>query len=304
MEILRFFQNIRVPVLNEFMLFITEFGGETAFLVTAIIVFWCVDKRKGYLIMSVGFLGTILSQFMKLWFRIPRPWFKEPGIAMEAATVDAGGYSFPSGHSQCAVGTYGSLALTTKNKVVRYASVAIAVLVPISRMYVGVHTPLDVGIGALIGLVLILVVYPLINSDKPYVMPCLLGFMLLISIGHLCYVTFSQFPADMDTDNLIHGRDNAYTMLGCIVGMIVVYFADSKWLKFETKAVWWAQIIKVAVGLSLVLAVQKGLKTTLNMAFGELAGRAVRYFLVVIVAGIIWPLSFRLFSRIGVNKKT
>ena len=77
MEILRFFQSIRIAGLNEFMLLITEFGGEIAFLLTALIVFWCVDKRQGYFIMSVGFLGTIVSQFAKLWFRVPRPWVDE-----------------------------------------------------------------------------------------------------------------------------------------------------------------------------------------------------------------------------------
>jgi len=33
--------------------------------------------------------------------------------------------------------------------------------------------------------------------------------------------------------------------------------------------------------------------------FGELPGRAVRYFLIVLVAGIIWPLTFRFFGKLG-----
>lgn len=302
MDILRFFESIRIPVLNEFMLLVTEFGGEIAFLVTAIIIFWCFDKRQGYFIMSVGFFGTILSQFMKLWFRIPRPWVKEPGIAMEAAVGDAGGYSFPSGHSQSAVGTFGSLALTTKNKIVRWVCIAIAVLVPISRMYVGVHTPLDVCIGSLISLVLIFAVYPLVYSKRSYAMPIMIGIMALLSIAHLCYVNFYPFPGDMDAVNLLHGRENAYTMAGCIAGMIIVYFVDTKWLKFETKAVWWAQIIKIAVGLGLVMAIKVGTKPVLNAMLGEYAGRAVRYFLIVIMAGIVWPLSFRFFQRLGHNE--
>ena len=66
MELLYFLEKIRVPILNEFMLLITKFGEETAFLVLALVVFWCIDKRKGYFILSVGFIGTITSQFMKL----------------------------------------------------------------------------------------------------------------------------------------------------------------------------------------------------------------------------------------------
>ncbi|MBQ8910869.1 MAG: hypothetical protein IJY91_07510 [Oscillospiraceae bacterium] len=47
MDFLRMLENIRIPVLNEFMLAITYLGDEIAFLVVALIMFWCVDKRKG-----------------------------------------------------------------------------------------------------------------------------------------------------------------------------------------------------------------------------------------------------------------
>ena len=117
MELLYFFEKIRVPGLNEFMLAITTLGEETAFLVIALILFWCVDKYVGYYTLSVGFIGTIANQFLKLWFRIPRPWvLDEKFTILEQAREGAGGYSFPSGHTQSAVGTFGSIAATTKNK--------------------------------------------------------------------------------------------------------------------------------------------------------------------------------------------
>ena len=303
MELLQLFQKIRLPILNEFMLLITEFGGEIAFLVTAIIVFWCFDKRQGYFIMCVGFAGTIVSQFMKLWFRIPRPWVKEPGIAMEAAIGDAGGYSFPSGHSQTSVGTFGSLALTVKNKIVRAICIVIAVLVPVSRMYVGVHTPLDVGVGALIALVLMFAVRPFVYSDKKCMMPILIGILSTLTIAYLSFVFLYDFPSDVDATNLIHGQENACTMAGCIIGMIVVYLVDEKWLHFPTKAIWWAQIIKIAIGLCLILAVKSGMKGILNGFFGDMAGRAVRYFLIVLVAGVLWPMTFRYFEKLGKKEK-
>ena len=111
MSLLYWFEGIRMPGLNEFMLAITTLGEETAFLVLALIVFWCVDKRRGYFLMSVGFAGTILNQFLKLWFRIPRPWVLDENFTiLEAAREAATGYSFPSGHTTSAVGTFGSLA--------------------------------------------------------------------------------------------------------------------------------------------------------------------------------------------------
>ena len=51
MKFLYMLESIRIPVLNELMLLITHLGGETAFLVVALIMFWCVDKRRGYYIL-------------------------------------------------------------------------------------------------------------------------------------------------------------------------------------------------------------------------------------------------------------
>jgi hypothetical protein len=150
MAFLYMLENIRVPVLNEFMLAVTYLGDEIAFLVTALILIWCADKRTGYYVLSVGFLGTIANQFMKLWFRIPRPWvFDENFTILEQAREGASGYSFPSGHTQSSVGTFGAIAYTTKYKVLRWLCIAAVILVPFSRMYIGVHTPLDVGVAAL-----------------------------------------------------------------------------------------------------------------------------------------------------------
>ena len=300
MDLLYLLEEIRIPGLNEFMLGITYFGDEIAFLVTALILFWCVDKRQGYYVLSVGFVGTLANQFMKLWFRIPRPWVLDENFTiLEQAREAATGYSFPSGHTQNAVGTFGAIAYTAKNKVVKTLCIVLAVLVPISRMYVGVHTPLDVVVAAAMALVLVFAFRPLILGNRGKYFPAMMGIMTLLAIAYLCFAEFYHFPTDVDPNNLLSGRKNAYTLMGCLLGMLLVYFADKKWLHFEVKAVWWAQIIKVILGLAIVLAVKSGMKGALDGIFGESLGRGVRYFLIVIVAGIIWPISFKFFSRLG-----
>ena len=304
MGFLYLLENIRIPGLNEFMLGITYFGDEIAFLVTALIIFWCVDKRQGYYVMSVGFLGTIANQFMKLWFRIPRPWVKDPNFTiLEAAREGASGYSFPSGHTQSAVGTFGALACTSKNKIVKVISIAIAVLVPFSRMYIGVHTPLDVLVAAGVALLLIFVIRPVVFAKDGKYTPVLLAVMTVIAVAYLSFVEFYIFPENIDWHNLVSGRKNAYTLLGALAGMLIVYIVDEKWLKFPTKAVWWVQIIKVAGGLGVVLAIKSGMKTPLELIFAELPARAVRYFLIVLFAGAIWPITFRYFARLGSCQK-
>ena len=301
MEFLYLLEKIRVPVLNEFMLAITELGGEMPFLVIALIVFWCVDKRRGYYVLSVGFLGTLTSQFMKLWFRIPRPWVLDPNFTiLEEAREAAAGYSFPSGHTQNAVGTFGALTVSTKSKWIRGISLAFAILVPFSRMYVGVHTPADVLTAAAIAVLFLLILRPAVfGSDGKYI-PALLVTMTVLAAGFLCFVEFWPFPADIDPHNLDSGVKNAYTLIGCLAGLNIVYYVDEKYIRFETKAVWWAQIIKVVLGLLAVLAIKSGLKDPIDaLCGGHMIGRAIRYFLIVIMAGIIWPLTFKRFSKLG-----
>ena len=300
MEFLYLLEKIRIPVLNEFMMGITHLGDEIAFLVVAMILVWCVDKRTGYYVMAVGFLGTITNQFLKLWFRIPRPWVMDSNFTiLEQAREGASGYSFPSGHTQSAVGTFGALAYTAKSRFLRIASIVVAVLVPFSRMYLGVHTPLDVSVAAVIALTLVFVLKPVVLGSNKWVFPCFLGIMVAVACAYLCFVEKYPFPSNTDLRNLESGYKNAYTLLGAIVVLVVVYVLDESWLHFPTKAVWWVQVLKVTIGLALVLVVKTCLRAPLNAVFGDMVGRSVRYFLMVIVGGVLWPTTFKWFSRLG-----
>ena len=300
MEFLYILEKNRMPVLNELMLAITYLGDEIVFLAAALVLFWCINKRYAYYVLSVGFLGTISNQFLKLWFRVPRPWVLDEGFTiLEQAREGASGYSFPSGHTQSSVGLFGAIAYITKNKLVRLLCIAAVILVPFSRMYIGVHTPADVSVAAAMAVLLIFLLRPVILGNNNKLFHIFLGIMLVAAIAFLCFVEFYSFPLDIDLHNMESGLKNAYTMLGCILGLIVVYCVDEKWLHFPTEAVWWVQIIKVVLGFSFVLLVKNGLRAPLDAAFGALIGRGVRYFMIVIVAGILWPLSFRWLSKLG-----
>ena len=74
-------------------------------------------------------------------------------------------------------------------------------------------------------------------------------------------------------------------------------------MNFPNGAVWWAQILKIVGGLAVVLAVKGGLKAPLAAIMPELAARTVRYFLVVVTAGLLWPLTFRWFEKLGRKHK-
>ena len=295
MEVLYALESIRMPWLDTVMAAITHLGEETVFMVAALFVFWCVSKRHGYYLLAIGFAGTVLNQFLKLLFRIPRPWVLDSDFTIvESARAQATGYSFPSGHSQNAIGTFGGIARFTRRKWVRVAAIVAAVLVPLSRMYLGVHTPLDVGVAAVIAVALVFALYPLMErSDSQHgVMGAVLAVMLALAVGYLLFVSLYPFPADVDAANLASGVENAWKLLGATVGMLVGWWLDVRFIHFDTRAVWYVQLIKLVGGLALLLGIRAALKAPLAAALGAGAGGAVRYGVMVLFAAAVWPMVF------------
>ena len=299
MDFLYLLEKIRMPGLNEFMLTVTHLGEETAFLVLALIVFWCVDKYQGYYLLGVGLFGNLCNQFLKIVCRIPRPWVKDPDFhALEAAIPEATGYSFPSGHSQTAVGTFGCIANTQKNRIIRGICIAFMILVPFSRMYVGVHTPADVLVGSGMALLMVFGMKPLMLGKGKKNIPHVFTALTFLSIAFLLFMELYPLPVD-NSGNYESALKNAYTFVGCFVGVEIVYIVDEGKLNFKTEAVWWAQILKVIGGLALVLAVKAGAKPVLELILPVLPARMVRYCLMVLVAGIVWPMTFKWFAKLG-----
>ena len=307
MDILYAPEKIRTPFWNGVMSAVTQLGGEVIFIVAAVVVFWCVSKWEGYYLMTIAFCGTVLNQFLKLICRVPRPWVRDPNFTIvESARAEATGYSFPSGHTQNAIGLFGGMARWGGRRWVRLGLTTLALVIAFSRMYLGVHTPADVGVSLVLAAALVLGLYPLMRraQEKPRYMGYVLAAMLVVSGAFVVFVETCGFPADMDAENLASGIGNAWKMLGAVAGMTLAWLLDRRYIHFETQAVWWVQVIKVAVGMALLLAIKSGLKAPLLALLGHegLAG-GVRYFLLVLVAGAVWPLVLRPMSKWGKGEK-
>lgn len=303
MELLYALESIRTPFLDKLMGLVTNLGGEAVFIVAAIVVFWCLNKSCGYYMMTVGFAGTIINQFLKLWFRIPRPWVKDPNFTIvESARAEATGYSFPSGHTQNAFAVFGAPARFFKNTALRIIFILLIALTAFSRMYVGVHTPLDVGVSLIVGTILVFVIYPFFRDmDKsPKKVYIIFSIFIVLAAAFVAFVELYDFPADIDAENYASGLKNAYMILFCAIGLMLTFFIDTKYVHFPTQALWWAQIIKVVVGLAILLALKSVLKAPLLALFGgHSIAHGVRYFIVILFAGIVWPMTFKFFAKLG-----
>lgn len=307
MPFLYFLQELRNPVLDAIFSVVTLCGEETVFMALGMIVFWCVNKYQGYYLLSVGFVGTLLNQFLKMLFRIPRPWVKDPSFPIvESAREAATGYSFPSGHTQSSVGLFGGLARWNKHTILRIVTIALCVLVPLSRLYLGVHTPADVLVSIGIALTLIFVAYPLFMraASTPKLMYGIIFTMTAMMLAYLAFICLYEFPASVyapeNIHNLYSAQKNGFTLTGCVLGLIFVYTVDLKWTHFETKAVLWAQILKAVGGIALVLAAKELLRFPLDAILpADSWARMLRYFLMVIVGGVLWPMTFQFFAKLG-----
>ena len=307
MDFLYFLENLRTPALDVFFSVITYLGDETVFVLLGILFFWCIDKKQGYCLLSIGLLGGLINQFLKLLFRVPRPWVKDPNFTIvESARAGAAGYSFPSGHTQASVTIFSGIARASRRKSLRLLCIVLCVLAPLSRMYLGVHTPQDVLVSAAVALILTFGFYPALskafNSGDAgkRTMRLFMTGAVVLSIAFLFFVNLYSFPSDIDAHNLQSGTKNAYKMLGCLLGLWLSYEVDSAYIHFDTQAVWWAQIIKLLLGLLPVIAIKAGLKEQLYALISSpYVADCVRYFLLTSFAGCVWPTTFQFWSKLG-----
>ncbi len=132
----------------------TFLGELNTTLVLLAVVYWCVHKELGvYLMMGWGG-NRLVNGALKITVCAYRPWIRDPrvvpyGDSMTTAT----GYSFPSGHATNAGAVFGGGAVRRDCPgALRAALLAVVMLVAFSRIFLGVHTPQDVLVGAGISL--------------------------------------------------------------------------------------------------------------------------------------------------------
>lgn len=147
----------RTPTMNAVMLEITSLGtGSVVTMVVGVaaLFLWLNQhKHSAILLLVATFGGLVLNNLLKLGFSRPRP-----SVIPWATTADF--YSFPSGHAMSATIVYSTVAYLAARLQKRHASrvailglaALVILLICVSRLYLGVHYPSDVGAGIIIGL--------------------------------------------------------------------------------------------------------------------------------------------------------
>ena len=160
MDFLLWLQGVRTPAVEGFFLVFTHLGDQIAVVAVLCLFLWCIDREFAIRLALVFFLGGIANQFLKLVFAVPRPWLLDARILpVEQAMASATGWSFPSGHTASAVALFGGLFLYAKKWPQRIACVLAVLLVALSRLVLGVHTPADVFVSLAVGIALLAIAW-------------------------------------------------------------------------------------------------------------------------------------------------
>lgn len=289
MEILEFLQDIRTPFRTAINLWITELGSETVVIGLVCLLYWCINKKFGYRIAFVYFVSGLVVQTAKVLFKVPRPWIQSKTIApVDEAVGGATGYSFPSGHTQSATALYGTIAYHGKRKAVQLGMLALILLVAFSRLYLGVHTPMDVSVAMFVTLLITIGMNYVVDSKIIYKMKqeTLLSVLLVIPLAMLMLGIVQINFTNVNYDDMLDFIKSA----GAATGFAFGWYFETKYLDFdETKGNVWQKALRYIIGIVILLAIKSGLKVALgeNMISGY-----VRYLVTLFVGIYLYPLVF------------
>ena len=247
-DLLMHIQNLRIHAgagLDEFFILVTRCGGEILYPTLFIaLIYWCIDAKSGLYLFLVNGFTLIFSQLLKMSACIYRPWILSDAIKPSALAVKtAGSYSFPSGHSMVAVSIWGAIAYVFKNiKLLCAALVLFTLLIGFSRLYLGVHTPQDVLIGFLVGIIFIFTVFPIINwceKSKNRYLYLLLIVNLFIALV-MYYILTKSYPMDYIDGKLLvnprRGINISIIYFGWILGLINGVLLCRRFFPFDAKS--------------------------------------------------------------------
>lgn len=232
-------QVMQNPILDLFFQMITMLGEEMFILVFLTILYWTVNKKMAQFVGYCFFISLIFNTGIKEILHMPRPIGIEGirSLRIETAT----GYSFPSGHTQAVSSLFGSLALFTKNSKITIVSLATIILVGLSRLYLGLHWPIDVIGGMVIAFIIVFVAYQSFNNKSKWL-------ILLLTIFIFTPILFIYQDSELVS---------AYALL---VGFSLGLAFENHYINFEMTKHPGKNMLRIIIGLVGIIILKEGLK--------------------------------------------
>ena len=147
-----FQETLRGPVQDDLVMGFTSLGnaGILFIAVGLFLLLFKKTRRVGAAVLIALLFGLLITNLtLKPLISRPRPWLDVEGLVN---LIEESAYSsFPSGHSTSAFAFAFALWFGAPKKWMKRAAMVVAVLMGLSRLYVGVHYPTDILGGILVG---------------------------------------------------------------------------------------------------------------------------------------------------------
>ncbi len=142
-------QRLRRDSATRLMRALTRFGNTEGWILLGLVLLACGGNSAQHAVRlaTASLCATLLTQLLKRTCRRTRPSLGICGFSALVENPDR--FSFPSGHSSAAFAV--AVVLIGQGVFLGPLMVALALGISVSRVYLGAHYPLDVGIGALLG---------------------------------------------------------------------------------------------------------------------------------------------------------
>lgn len=151
MSTVRAIQSFFGPGVHPLFLAITFLGTSGVLWGLLFLYHWLVDPRFGRRLAIVFAASILANRILKHAFGTDRPYVSDSTLATSSAQRTGGGHGFPSGHTMNAATVYFAFAFRYRRPLLWLAAVVLVVAVGLSRLYLGVHLPVDVGGSLILG---------------------------------------------------------------------------------------------------------------------------------------------------------
>lgn len=283
--VIRTLQRLSPALDLPFTLF-TVLGDEVFFLLFLPIVYWCLDRRLGSRLTVLVLLSAYLNVVIKALAGQPRPADLAPGIALLNEATYGG---FPSGHTQNSVVLWGYLGTQVRRRWLWIVVGLMLALIPLSRIYLGVHFPTDVLGGYVIGAIVLALALVLLPRTTPWLHSLAVSWQLVLAlVGPLLLA-------------LLFATQEGITAGATLMGMATGFVLEPKWVGFGPSRSWRKRVLGYLTGIAVLGALWLGLR----VAFAAMDSPAPLRFLRYAVVGLWGSLGAPwLLTRIGLARQT
>ena len=291
-------------IFDTFFLTCTELTDLRNALFLFAILYWCIDKKLGELLLISFNFSRLFNGFLKITACIYRPWIIDPNVHPVEEAMDDLGYSFTSGHATVATILFGGGALYGNvRKGMKVLLIICLFLVCFSRCYLGVHSPADVLCAIASSLIILYITKKVFDKyeDNPNLDLIIAAFGIIVSILLMVYAVTKSYPMDYVAGKLIVDPTemsiDAFKDAGLAIGMLISWVIERRFIKFTSDGNVESRVMRFIggfVGYEILLTV---VYPIVKDFYIPEVGKFLGYFIFPVYIMIIVPVIIKFFQN-------